>query len=90
MKEYTIYRILLQKAYFERGNSWLSYLRYFSLSTFLISLEIGFIANVIYAFSAYVIGRTLYHKGIVEIENEISNNFNRLALELRKNMAKKK
>lgn len=81
------YRFLLQKTYFERGNSLMSVLKYVFLVPLLSSYEEGLLSILAYGLVAWILGRLWYSRkfgtSLQEIESEIGNQFNKFQQELR-------
>lgn len=79
------YKILLAKAYFDKGYGLTNYLfkliAVFGLTTQLVKSTAIIIA--IYSVSCYIIGRLWYKYKFIETENEISNIFNPFQREMR-------
>lgn len=77
------YRIFVLEAYMNAGMAKLGILRYSVFGAFMADLSGGFWYMVIYALAAYVIGRTMYKKGLIFIQAEVGNRFNKFQQELR-------
>lgn len=87
--EMSAYRILLWKAYFDKGFGLLNYLKYvlvvagFGAAFQGISIYwIIFIAFV-YALACFMLGRYWYKHKLIDVENEINNIFNPFQREMR-------
>jgi hypothetical protein len=84
------YKFCLWKAYFEKGYSLTSYLKYvillFGLLEGIKTQEITYtlIVAVLYIFACFFLGWAWYHYGIIESEIEVTNNFNLFVKEMRK------
>lgn len=86
------YKILLWKAYFDKGFGLTNYLKY-------VLLLFGWATNdakttiiiaITWACSCLLIGRLWYYYRIIDIENEVSNAFNPFAVEVRRAVKKKR
>lgn len=86
------YRILLQKAYFDKGYALSGYFKVLIAGYGLASQNVKhflFVA-LIYAIGCYIIGRCWYTFELTETENEINNYFNPFQREVRKAIKRKK
>ena len=77
------YRIFVLEAYINAGMNKLGILRYSVFGFFMADFQGGFIYMVVYAFASYIIGRTMYKKGLIYIQAEVGNQFNKFQQELR-------
>jgi len=79
------YRLLVAKAYFDKGWGLTGYLKYaialFGLSS--LNVRTTMIAGIIYGVSCYFIGRFWYTYRLIDTENEIQNRFNPFQREMR-------
>lgn len=86
-----LYNLCLHKAYFEKGYSLTSYVKYlialFGLSS--LNVRLTMILGLIYALSCYLIGFVWYYFGFIEAEIEVSNRFNLFVKEVRRKIKKK-
>src|SRR3990167_2219545 len=89
------FKILLWKAYFDKGFGLLTYLKYILAVVGVgaaiqgISLLTIFIVGVVYGVVCLILGRLWYHYKLVETEKEIENIFNPFVKEMR-NVVRKK
>lgn len=85
MKKYRFFRLLLAKAYFDKGygltNYFFKLVAVFGLTTGLS--EATFIILFFYSISCYILGRWWYKHKLIETENEIGNIFNPFQQEMR-------
>lgn len=84
-----LYRLLLQVKYVELGTSKMSYLRYAVAGSFLSGINTGLLFTTIFGIVGYIIGRVWFKKGVVNLENEIANQFNNFQKEMRSIILKK-
>jgi len=82
------YRALLQKRYFEKGNALMSVAKYIFLSVFLVDVSLGVLSTLAYIVLCWIIGRLWFQRwadgvSLEEVENEITNQFNRFQQEIR-------
>ena len=86
------YKILLWKAYFDKGFGLTNYFKYLLGFYALASQEIiiTLIIALIYSIICLVIGRLWYHYKLIETENEIGNIFNPFVKEMRNVVCKKR
>lgn len=90
------YRLLLWKAYFDKGLNITNYIKYFiglfALFSFWrdIPMEIALIAATLYVAVCPIIGWAWYKYELVETENEIQNRFNPFQREVREKFIYKK
>lgn len=89
MVQTRLYRLFLQKAYFEKGMSEISVLRYAVLGGYLFGFWEGVAFTLATMAGCWVLGRFMYKKGIVLVEAEIGNQFNRFTLEMRERVKKR-
>ena len=79
------FRILIQKAYFDKGLGLTNYAKYlialFGIASlnFKLTMYIGFA----YLVFCYILGRLWYKYKLVETENEVNNIFNPFVKEMR-------
>ena len=78
-----LYRFLLQVKYTEFGINKMSYLRYSVFGVLLADLQWGTIYMAIFGFFGYLIGRFWYRRGLIYLDAEIGNQFNKFQQELR-------
>ena len=85
------YRFRLQMRYFEYGNSMIGYVKW--LIAFWGITTVDFVTTFMFAFAyaiiCYTTGRLLFKLRMPEVENEISNQFNLISKQLRKDMKDK-
>ncbi len=84
-----LYRLLIQKAYFEKGMSEISVFRYALLGGYLFGFWEGLAITLGTGVACWALGRIIYKKGIILLEGEIGNQFNRFQIELREKNKKK-
>lgn len=80
------YRILLVKAYFEKGLSLTNYIKYifaFAGIFDFIDGKTAVIFGTFYILFCYFLGRVWFKRGLIETENEINNLFNPFQKEVR-------
>jgi len=86
--ELRLFKILIAKAYFDKGYGLTNYLfkiiAVFGLATQMASET--FIALAIYSIGCYALGRLWYKKKYIETENEIANMFNPFVREMREKL----
>lgn len=80
------YRLMLHKAYFDKGQGLLYYVRYMILLFGLTSrnLILTFIIAFVYAVVGYILGWAYFHYGWVVTEQEVSNRYNKFVKEVRR------
>ncbi len=89
MKLETKYKFLLQKAYFDKGWSFASFLRYAIVLTGLAegfatqSMKFTLLIGVVYAICCYLFGRYFFKHGWIKAEHEVTNQFNLIMREIR-------
>jgi len=86
------YRLLVAKAYFDKGLGLSSLLKY-AVAVFAIKIpnnSWAIISGIVYAIFCYVIGRFWYTHRYVDTENEIQNAFNPFQREMREHIKKRK
>ena len=86
-----IFKLLLAKAYLDKGWGLTSYFKY-AVALFAIRIprvEWGILVGIIYVIICYLIGRLWYKHKFIEIENEIGNIFNPFQREVRKHIKKR-
>ena len=80
------YKVLLWKAYFDKGFSLTNYFKYillvFGWATSSVNQTITI--GLVWAIGCLILGRVWYKYKIVEIENEVANHFNPFMVEVRK------
>lgn len=85
-------KLLIAKAYFDKGLSHTNYIKYliafFGFSSQDVKLTM--IIGIIYAISCYIYGRLFYYFKFIETENEINNRFNPFVNDVRKNLKSKR
>lgn len=83
-----IFRLLIAKAYFDKGygltNYFFKLVAVFGLTTSLVKET--FMIILVYTCSCYILGRFWYKKKLVDMENEINNLFNPFQREVRKKL----
>ena len=81
------YKILIQKAYFEKGNSLFSIAKYAFIAPFLSSMNEGLMSLLAYMIISWLVGMFWYSRrfglSLQEIESEVGNQFNRFQQEMR-------
>ena len=82
------WKLLLLKAFFERGYGITGFIKYFIALFGISSLNVSLTMTLgfVYAISCFIIGYIWYSRDFTEIENEIANRFNRFVVEMRKKM----
>ena len=83
------FRILLIKAYFDKGWGLTHYFKYlyaFAGIFDFINQKTAIITGIIYILCCFIIGFIWYQFGIIETENEISNIFNPFQREVREKL----
>tara|TARA_R100001530_G_scaffold136358_2_gene116704 strand:+ start:8373 stop:8684 length:312 start_codon:yes stop_codon:yes gene_type:complete len=85
---YKGYKILLWKAYFDKGWSLTNYFKYpliaFGWAT--DNVQATLIIGLIWAFSCLILGRVWFKYRMIDTENEINNIFNPFQREVRKKL----
>lgn len=95
MKETKIYKILLWKAYFDKGFGLLNYVKYIlavaGVSAAFNGIEIKTIViiGVIYGIVCLILGRLWFHYKLVDMEAEIQNKINPFQREIREHLKKR-
>ncbi len=79
------FRLFVLEAYMNAGFAKMGILRYSVFGAFMADFQGGFVYMVAYAVAAYMIGRWMYKKGLIFIQAEVGNQFNRFQKELRSN-----
>ena len=84
-KHYKFWRILILKAYFDKGLGVTSYAKYFIAMFGIASRDVSTTLWITfsYAISCFVVGYLWYRHNLVETENEINNVFNPFVAEMR-------
>ena len=79
------YRLLVAKAYFDKGWSTSAYLKYVVAvgAIKLPSLKMGILLGLGYGIFCYLLGRWWYNYRLIDTENEIQNKFNPFVGEVR-------
>jgi len=88
MKFSTKLRLMFHKAYFEKGESIIAYVKWiilFNAVIFTDTLSTG-IYVVLYVGVAYVVGRLWFKWNFMEAENEVNNLVNKFMKEVRKDL----
>lgn len=83
------FKILLWKAYFDKGWSLTNYFKYLLLFFGLFDLITATVATwfaVGYCVSCFIIGWFWYNYGLIETENEVNNLYNPFQKEVRKKL----
>ena len=86
------YKLLLAKAYFDKGWGLTSYMKYvialFGLYSIgeNISMTIMMEIAVVYSIGCYFLGRMWYNYRLIDTENEINNMFNPFQREMREKL----
>lgn len=89
------YRLLLWKAYFDKGFGLLNYLKYLIAVVGIgaifkgVSLFWIAIAGLVYAVVCLVLGRVWFSYKLIETENEIQNIFNPFCKDVRKSLKRR-
>ena len=84
------FKIILHKAFFDKGYGILGYLKYliaffgFASGDWITTILLG----IIYVPACYVAGRLWYAKGLATAEMEVGNQFNKFVIEMRKSIKK--
>ena len=80
------FRLMLHKAYFEKGYALTSYIKYaialFGISS--LNVKATMIIGIIYAFLCYFLGWGWFYYNFIEEEIEVGNAFNRFVKEMRR------
>ena len=85
------YKILIHKAYFDTGWSFLSAIRYFIILGGLLegfatqSAKYSFMIGMAYGLFCYVFGFFYFKFGWINAQHEVANRFNEFMKELRSN-----
>ena len=83
-----LFKLLLWKAYFDKGFSLTNYFKYvlllFGWGTGDVRATI--VVGVVWALVCLILGRVWFHYKIIETEHEIDNIFNPFAQEVRKHI----
>jgi hypothetical protein len=85
MKKLRFFKILLWKAYFDKGWSLSSYLKY-AVALFAVrvpNVKIGVVVAGIYGIFCFIAGWWWFKLKLIETENEIQNIFNPFQREMR-------
>jgi len=86
------FRLLLQKAYFDKGFGLTNYFKYvlilFGWATDDVKNTI--IVGILWIVSCWIIGRLWFRFKLVDIENEINNIFNPFQREVRQHLKRRK
>lgn len=86
------FKILLWKAYFDKGWSITNYFKYiiFFVGLFdLVTAIQAFWSIVAYVIGCFIIGWAWYNTGLIETENEVNNVYNPFQREVREKLGKK-
>jgi hypothetical protein len=88
MKFKNKYRLMLYKAYFDRGLGVTNYLKYVIAGAGLVVKQVDTILwiGLIYLIFCFVVGYLWFRWRLVEAEQEVSNNYNILFRKLRRNI----
>ena len=83
-----LYRTILWKAYFDKGWSLTSYIKYAIALFGLASLDVKstMIIGIIYGLACLVLGRIWFKYKLIETENEIGNIFNPFQKQVRQKL----
>ena len=85
------YKLCLHKAYFEKGENLIRFVKYliafFGLASQNVKLTL--IIGIIYGLVSYIIGVLWYKLGFIREEIEVSNTFNYFVKEVRKKLKTK-
>lgn len=81
------FKILLAKAYFDKGLSLTNYLKY-AVAVLVVKIPVkqGIIAGIIYGIFCYIFGKVWYKFHLVETEAEINNIFNPFVKDVREKL----
>lgn len=96
MMERKFYKILLWKAYFDKGFGLLNYLKYLIAVVGVgaifqgVSLKVILFWGFVYAVLCFALGKIWLKYGLYDIEQDISNHFNPFAREVRHHISKQK
>ncbi len=88
-----LFKLLLLKAYFDKGLSLTNYFKYILafVGIFeLIEIKQALWIGIIYCVLCFFLGWIWYKKGIIDTENEINNIFNPFQREVRKKLKNRK
>ena len=82
------YKILIHKAYFDKGWAFSSYIKYLIALFGLSSLDVKstIYLGLGYAIFCYILGYLMYKYQFVEAEAEINNRFNLFVKEMRRSI----
>lgn len=84
-----IYKILLWKAYFDKGWSLTNYFKYviFMAGIFdVVEIDQAMWMIAIYIVCCFVIGWVWYNYGFIDTENEVNNDYNPFQRQVRKSL----
>lgn len=90
------YKILLWKAYFDKGFSLLNYVKYIIAIAGVGAVFQGmsfwwvFVAGVVYGLICLILGRLWFKFKLIDTENEIQNIFNPFQREMREHISNRK
>jgi len=86
------YKVLLWKAYFDKGFSLTNYFKYVLLVFGWATNDVKntIIVGVVWFFCCLIIGRLWFHFNLIDTENEINNIFNPFQREVRHYIKKRK
>ena len=84
-KHLKFYRLFLMKAYFDAGYGFTGYLKYMVALFGISSLNVKntIILGSIYGVLCFIIGFVLYNYGLIDTINEINNQYNPFAKQVR-------
>jgi Ca2+/Na+ antiporter len=88
-----LYRILLYKAYFDKGLQLTNYFKYlfgFAGIFSLIDAQQAIYIGIFYCLFCFLFGWWWYSYGLTDTENEIGNRFNPFQREVRKRLSHKR
>ena len=79
------YKFIQHKAYFDRGYSFTSYIKYMIAFFGISSLDVNktMMLGLVYALFCYFFGRYMYKSGVADSEAEVSNRVNPFVKEVR-------
>ena len=85
-----LFKVLLWKAYFDKGFSITNYVKYVIAFIGISSLntKLTLIVAAIYGLCCLIIGFVWYKYKIIEVENEVNNKFNPFQREVRAKLSK--
>lgn len=86
------YKLLLWKAYFDKGWSLTNYFKYllaFGGIFQLIDAKQGIIIAVVYVLLCFIVGWIWFNAGLIDTENEVQNVFNPFQREVREALKKR-